>query len=176
MLDPLPPDQWGLYAAAIATLAGAIVALLKGSAEAAKTRAEVASMRADMARSAQRTTEILHQVTPNDGGSLMDSSTRAEEALTTLTADIRRLDGNMRDIAADIRGARRDIGRLADADQLLAATDLRDREAADHVHALIHQRIDDLAVPCSPGGTDAALGAARLGDRRKDGLAGESWC
>ena len=39
---------------------------------------------------------------------------------------------------------RRDIGRLADADQQLIEADQRDRDAAEHAHALINQRLDRL--------------------------------
>ncbi|HRL50726.1 MAG TPA: hypothetical protein PLA49_15300 [Propioniciclava sp.] len=118
------------WVALIGGLSAAVVALVKVASDAAKTRAEIALIRADLTRNDHLIAETHHQVTPNNGGSLLDSSKRNEAALTAL--------------AADVRGMRRDIGRLADADQQLIEADQRDRDAAEHAHALINQRLDRL--------------------------------
>lgn len=142
----------------VGMITGAIVALVKASSDAAKTRAEIAQIRAGLTRNDHLIAETHHQVTPNNGGSLLDSSVRNEAALESLAAAVEkneatleRLGGSLADTvtdlrttAADLRGLRRDVGRLADADQQLIEADQRDREAADHAHTFIHQRIDRL--------------------------------
>lgn len=147
-MPPLTAPEWAALISAVG-VAGA--ALIKALAESAKTRAEVAGLRADLARdrkaaeaSARMIAETHHQVTPNNGGSLMDSSTRSEAALGALSASVETLDENLRNTAADVRGLRRDVGRLADADQALAASDERDRAAANAAHTLIFQRLDHI--------------------------------
>lgn len=147
------------WVAVIGTITAAVVSLIKvwyeadkGRAEAARVRAEVAGMREDLTRDregAKRTAALVaethHQVTPNGGGSLMDASTRTELVLTdvldglaTLLARVDRLDEATRGQSADVRGMRRDIGRLADSDQHILA-----RKERDHDH--INARIDELA-------------------------------
>ena len=139
------------WVALIGGLSAAVVALVKVASDAAKTRAEIALIRADLTRNDQLIAETHHQVTPNNGGSLLDSSKRNEDALAALTASVGRLDDSLRHTAADVRGLRRDVGRLADADQQLIEADQRDREAGDRAHVLIHQRLDRLET--RPEGT-----------------------
>lgn len=157
----------GALSALISGLTASWVSVVRANAESAKTRAEVAAMRDEMAkdrkiaeRSAQMILETHHQTHPNNGSSIADSTARTEVAVGELKVIVERqgqrldeqaeqldrLDKNVRDTAADIRGSRRDIGRLADANVTLHATDLRDRESAEQAHAFIHQRIDDLAA------------------------------
>lgn len=154
----MTPAEWsliiGAISAAVGGVAAAIVAIVKASADAAKVRAEVEAMRADMARArtldAQRRTEndqllreTHHQVTPNNGGSIIDATGRLESTMATLTAGLERVENAHRDTAADVRGIRRDIGRIND--------DNREHSRhADREHERIHERIDGLIARVTP--------------------------
>lgn len=151
----LTPAEW---VALIGAIAGAFVAVVKAASDAAKTRAEVAAMRADMEAARvldaeRRNTndrmlrETHHQVTPNHGGSIIDATGRLEVAVEALTTGLDRLEAHQRDTAADVRGIRRDIGRIND--------DHREHErAAEAEHRRLHGRIarlyDRLPAPEQP--------------------------
>lgn len=124
----MPPlTEW---IALVGAVAAAVVGLIKATAEASKTRAEVAAMRAELARgqeAAQNTAQLVaeshHQLTPNGGGSIKDAATRLEAGLA--------------EVRGDIRGIRRDVGRLADADAHIA-------ERKEREHDAIHRRLERL--------------------------------
>lgn len=128
--------------AVITTLITAITALLavvlvqgrKAKAEAAHTRAETLQILDGLQRDAAHTRE---QVTNSHASNLRDDVDDIARVLATVAEQLRRLDASARNTAADVRGLRRDVGRLSDVD-------IRDREAADRAHVLIHRRIDDL--------------------------------
>ena len=124
-MPPLP--EW---VALIGAVSAAVVGLIKATAEASRTRAEVAAMRAELARgqkaardTAQLIAESHHQLTPNGGGSIKDATTRLESGLA--------------EVRGDIRGIRRDVGRLADADAHIA-------ERKEREHDAIHRRLERL--------------------------------
>ncbi|MFT3877127.1 MAG: hypothetical protein QM708_12000 [Propioniciclava sp.] len=156
----LTPELIIAAATALTALTGALGALVKQAAESAKiraesekTRAEIEAVRADLQQSALIITATHHQVVPNGGGSLMDSSARTEVKLDEVLAALAdqrdhlgRLDESARNTAADVRGLRRDVGRLADADQQLAAADHAAREAAAKAHDALNRRIDEIAA------------------------------
>ncbi len=124
----MPPlTEW---VALVGAVAAAVVALIKATAEASKTRAEVAAMRAELAKgqkaardTAQLVAESHHQLTPNGGGSIKDATTRLEAGLA--------------EVRGDVRGIRRDVGRLADADAHIA-------ERKELEHDAIHRRLERL--------------------------------
>ena len=148
----MTPEQWvaiiGAVTAFVAALAAAFAAVVKASAESARTRAELAAMRDDMERARvfdaerrQRNDQMLaethHQVTPNNGGSIIDATGRLEAAVEVLQIGLERVEHAHRDTAADVRGIRRDIGRIHD--------DARAHEhAAAREHERINARIDDV--------------------------------
>lgn len=125
----MPPlAEW---VALIGAVSAAVIGLIKATAEASKTRAEVAAMRAELAkgqRAARGTAQLIaeshHQLTPNGGGSIKDATTRLEAGLA--------------EVRADIRGIRRDVGRLADADAHIA-------ERKEREHDEINRRLERLA-------------------------------
>ena len=119
------------WVALLGAITAALTAVIKSVSEVAKTRAEVAGMRADIesARLADATQyderdrllrETHHELTPNGGGSLKDSTTRLESAVVQLHAGQGELGRRMEAQAADLRGIRRDVGRQADAAAHLA--------------------------------------------------------
>ena len=124
----MPPlAEW---VALVGAISAAVVGLIKATAEASKTRAEVAAMRAELAKgqkaardTAQLVAESHHQLTPNGGGSIKDATTRLEAGLAELRSDI--------------RGIRRDVGRLTDADAHIA-------ERKEREHDAIHRRLERL--------------------------------
>lgn len=148
-------QEWATILAAISAAIGAIVAavvsLVRAGAEAAKTRAEVAAMRAELAKDRENASvtaalvvESHHQLTPNNGGSVMDATSRLEATMAELQRgqdDLRQGLARVEDAhsatAADVRGMRRDLGRLADADQHLS-------KRGDQEHDRLHGRIDDV--------------------------------
>ena len=148
----MTPEQWvaiiGAVTAFVAALAAAFAAVVKASAESARTRAELAAMRDDLERArvldAERRqkndrmlAETHHQVTPNNGGSIIDATGRLEAAVEVLQIGLERVEHAHRDTAADVRGIRRDIGRVYD--------DARAHEqAAAREHERINARIDDV--------------------------------
>ena len=147
----MPPlAEW---VALVGAISAAVIGLIKATAEASKTRAEVVAMRAELAKgqeAAQNTAQLVaeshHQLTPNGGGSIKDATTRLEAAVAELrdgqsrmAASTDRLEAAQDAASKDIRGLRRDVGRLADSDFQLTVR-------ADKVHERIHQRIDDIAV------------------------------
>ena len=148
----LTPDEWvallGAVAVMVGALAAAIVSVVKAGAEAARTRAEVARMRADMEQArvldAQRRekndrmlAETHHQVTPNNGGSILDATARLEGAVAVLKTGLERVESHQRDAAADVRGIRRDIGRVSDDHREHARN-------ADAEHRRLNDRIDGI--------------------------------
>ncbi|MDO5678670.1 MAG: hypothetical protein Q4G35_14330 [Propionibacteriaceae bacterium] len=152
----LTPDEWvaliGAITLLIGAVAAAIVSLVRAGAEAAKTRAEVAAMRKDIemsrAEDAPRREsndrlirETHHQVIPNSGGSIIDATNRLEKAVDAIReaqslthTRLEQVEQAQQDAAKDVRGMRRDVGRLADADHALTAR-------ADREHERLHQRI-----------------------------------
>ena len=155
----LTPDEWvallGAVAVLLGALAAAIVSIVKAGAEAAKTRAEVAAMRAELetgrradaerrAANDKMLAETHYQVTPNNGGSIIDATGRLEAAVEVLQIGLERVEHAHRDTAADVRGIRRDIGRIHD--------DTRAHEhAASREHERINARIDDVLTRRTPG-------------------------
>lgn len=150
----LTPDEWvaliGAFTLLIGGVSAAIVSVVRAG-------AEVAAMRADLAAAAEKNKERAdnqdrllkeahHELTPNSGGSLKDATTRLEAAVAELragqsrmAASNDRLEAAQNATAKDIRGLRRDVGRLADSDFQLTIR-------ADKEHERIHQRIDDIAI------------------------------
>lgn len=154
----LTPDEWvallGAVAVLLGALAAAIVSIVKAGAEAAKTRAEVAAMRAELetgrradaerrALNDKILAETHHQVTPNNGGSIIDATGRLEVAVEALHKGLERVESTHRNTAADVRGMRRDIGRIYDDNREHA----RD---ADTEHRRLQERIDAVADRLPP--------------------------
>ncbi|NNG20308.1 hypothetical protein HJ590_12135 [Naumannella sp. ID2617S] len=118
-----------LAAAAVLTaLAGLVAAVVTA---ASKLRRELA----------QISRRVDDELSPNSGTSTRDAINRTELAATDA---LRAADANggalaelRNELLGEVRGMRRDIGRLADADQSMA-------EAKQHEHARIHRRIDQL--------------------------------
>ena len=130
----MPPlTEW---VALVGAVAAAVVGLIKATAEASKTRAEVAAMRAELAKgqkaardTAQLVTESHHQLTPNGGGSIKDATTRLESGLA--------------EVRGDVRGIRRDVGRLADADAHIAERKEREHDAIHRRLARLERALDE---------------------------------
>ena len=151
-MTPLTPAEW---VALIGAVAAAFAIVVKAASDAERTRAEVAAMRADLNRDRQQDAErrnandqllreTHHQVTPNGGGSIKDSTTRLEAAvgeLRGMQADqlqrLDRLEESQRVASSDVRGIRRDIGRLADSDIERSAR-------AENEHGRIWDRLNDI--------------------------------
>ena len=148
----MPPlAEW---VALVGAISAAVVGLIKATAEASKTRAEVAAMRAELetgrradaerrAANDKMLAETHHQVTPNNGGSIIDATGRLEVAVETLQKGLERVESTHRDTAADVRGMRRDIGRIHDDNREHA----RD---ADAEHRRLQERIDAVADRLPP--------------------------
>ena len=130
----MPPlTEW---VALVGAVAAAVVGLIKATAEASKTRAEVAAMRAELAKgqkaardTAQLVAESHHQLTPNGGGSIKDATTRLESGLA--------------EVRGDVRGIRRDVGRLADADAHIAERKEREHDAIHRRLARLERALDE---------------------------------
>ncbi len=123
----MTPTEW---VALIGAVAAAFAIIVKAASDAERTRAEVAAMRAELTKgqkaardTAQLVAESHHQLTPNGGGSIKDAATRLEAGLA--------------EVRGDVRGIRRDVGRLADADAHLA-------ERKELEHDAIHRRLERL--------------------------------
>ncbi len=113
----MTPTEW---VALIGAVAAAFAIIVKAASDAERTRAEVAAMRAELTKgqkaardTAQLVAESHHQLTPNGGGSIKDAATRLEAGLA--------------EVRGDVRGIRRDVGRLSDADAHIAK-----REELEH--------------------------------------------
>lgn len=109
MSDPL------VIAAALTSAGGVIVAIITFMAKMTEVLQEVSAVKHKTQGLVQK---LEHETAPNHGTSLKDSLNRIE---------------------GDLRGMKRDVGRLADADLELHETKSRD-------HKAIHDRMDRLAV------------------------------
>lgn len=108
--------EWTLILGAVGSAVGSLVAALKTLAEAREIRARVQHSEHERAETAQIVTETRDQLKNNGGSSFKDS-------FDALVVEV----GKM---GADLRGMRRDIGRLA-------SVDLADREESTITHAQI---------------------------------------
>ena len=132
MIPAWTAAEWALMIGAVAGFITTAVGVLKTLAEVADIRAKVdraESVRASTLTAAEQARDELR---PNGGSTVKDAVNRIERHLEEGLSAVRDDIGLVRE---DVRGAKRDIGRLADADQA-------DRDAASKAHDQIHRRID----------------------------------
>ena len=125
--------EWAIILGALGAFVGSIVASLKVLAEVAEIRArvhEAEKARGQTLAAAQATAAQL----TNNGG-VRDAIDRIEQTQATLRAEVAGVRDAVGDVKADVRGVKRDVGRLADQDTT-------DRTEASKAHERIDARID----------------------------------
>lgn len=134
---------------AISGLLGAIGALVKILTEVRGMRAEQDRQSAAQARQAAALDEhgrilalTAFELQPNHGTSTKDGVTRIESAIADVRDDLRRHDKEIGRVSDSIVGLGEQVGRVGER---LALADAEDRRRADEAHAIIHDRIDQLA-------------------------------
>ena len=117
-LDDVITATGGAIGVILTALVGAIVLLLKTMSEVKKSN-KTANEAKEAAESVKKATDhVKAETSPNDGGSMKDKVNS-----TAASADR---------IEEEMRGLKRDIGRLA-------SVDLQDREAANEAHKQIYE-------------------------------------
>ena len=138
--------EWAIILGALGAFVGSIVASLKVLAEITEIRARVHESdrkRDETLKVAQATAA---QLTNNGGASVRDAIDRIEQNQATLRAEVAGVRDAIGDVKADVRGVKRDVGRLADQDTT-------DRTESNEAHKRLDSRIDWLR--------DMALGRRR---------------
>ena len=127
--------EWAIILGALGAFVGSIVASLKVLAEVAEIRARVheAEKTRDQTLAAAQATAA--QLTNDGGASVRDAIDRIEQTQATLRAEVAGVRDAVGDVKADVRGVKRDVGRLADQDTT-------DRTEASKAHERIDARID----------------------------------
>ena len=115
-------EDFNLYGLALAAILTAVATFIGALHQGAKTRSDVHMLHR----------QLNHEMKPNHGGSLRDSSDRIEEKLSVIGGALDKQTDALRRVEDEQRGMAKDIGRLADTDM-----DLR-RDAHD-----AHNRLDD---------------------------------
>ena len=113
--------EWAIILGALGAFVGSIVASLKVLAEVSEIRARVheAEQTRDQTLAAAQATAA--QLTNNGGASVRDAIDRIEQTQATLRTEIASVRDAVGDVKADVRGVKRDVGRLATQDKRLDA-------------------------------------------------------
>ena len=127
--------EWAIILGALGAFVGSIVASLKVLAEVAEIRARVheAEQTRDQTLAAAQATAA--QLTNNGGASVRDAIDRIEQTQATLRAEVAGVRDAVGDVKSDVRGVKRDVGRLA-------TQDITDRTDSNNAHERLDARID----------------------------------
>lgn len=127
--------EWAIILGALGAFVGSIVASLKVLAEVSeiRERAREAEQTRDQTLEAAQATAA--QLASNGGASVRDAIDRIEQTQATLRAEVAGVRDAVGDVKSDVRGVKRDVGRLADQD-------ITDRTHSNKAHERLDARID----------------------------------
>lgn len=117
------PEEWALILGAVGVLVTSLAASMKVLAEISEIRARVEQSEQSRDQTLKVATQARDELKNNGGSTVKDAVDRIEKQIDL--------------VREDVRGMKRDVGRLAEVDA-------EDREVAAETHAQIHRRIDYL--------------------------------
>lgn len=127
--------EWAIMLGALGAFVGSIVASLKVLAEVSEIRSRVHEAEQTRDQTLEAAQATAAQLTNNGGASVRDAIDRIEQTQATLRAEVAGVRDAVGDVKSDVRGVKRDVGRLADQD-------ITDRTDSNKAHERLDARID----------------------------------